>query len=745
MASDSRSGTQQLFALALAHQQAGRLDDAERIYRRILQADPRHADALHFLGILNHERGNGKLALVLIRQAIAQRPSVPAFHNSLGMVLFTQGSLDEAAACYAQAVHFRPDYVQAHFNLGVAFQARGKRDAAAAAYQRALALKPDYVEAYNNLGVVHIDDGRPDLAVACLKRALSYQADHVDAHNNLGNALRATGRASEAIESYTTAIAHDSACVAAHLNLGRILIEQGRPAEAVSCLERALSLDPDRTKPLASLGTALREQGKLAESLAAYRDALAASPDNAEARLGEAIASIPIFAEDVAQSREATGKFMRALDALASWGATHTEELAQCVGSHLPFYLAYRPEDLRPALCRYGDIVCSATADQWRPAALGRGEQWVTQGRIRMLIVSAHVRRHPVWDVILRGLIAHIDRQKFELILYHSAATRDAQTPWAQSSVDRFVQGPKTTQGWIDEIGKDAPDVIFYPEVGMDPVTSLLATLRLAPLQLAAWGHPVTTGLPTMDCFLSGDLLEGPEADSHYRERLVRLPGTGVYTQMSDLEARPWNGSARSGAVVRFALCQQSIKFDPADDALLVQIAKRVGSCEFWLVIPEKLGWTAVKLRDRLARAFRAGGLDPADYLRLTPWLPSGQFLGFLDAMDISLDSPAFSGYTTAWQAVHRGLPIVTLAGRYLRQRLASGVLRQIGMEDQIARSSEEYVDLATNLAHERLGGSGRAAERRAAIRRAAHKSDNNVAAIRAFETAVIQLKRAKP
>jgi predicted O-linked N-acetylglucosamine transferase (SPINDLY family) len=94
---------------------------------------------------------------------------------------------------------------------------------------------------------------------------------------------------------------------------------------------------------------------------------------------------------------------------------------------------------------------------------------------------------------------------------------------------------------------------------------------------------------------------------------------------------------------------------------------------------------------------------------------------------------------------VHRGLPIVTLAGRYLRQRLASGVLRQIGMEDQIARSSEEYVDIATSLAHERLGGSGHTAERRAAIRRAAHKSDNNVAAIRAFETAVIQLKRAKP
>src|SRR3569833_472165 len=501
MRGQTPSSIQQLFTAALAHHQAGRLDEAERLYGQILQADARHADALHFLGILQHARGHRERALALIRKAIALRPTVAAFHNNLGLVLSAQNRRQEAAASYAKAVH----------------------------------LKPDYVEAYNNLA----------------------------------NTLRSVGKTSEAAAAYKAAISHDPRYATAHLNLGRLLLEQGKPAEASPYLQRAQTLDPG-SKALSSLGSALREQGKLEESQAAYRGALTVSPDDADARLGEVIASIPIFASDASQSRETVPQFMQSLEGLASWGAHHTHELAQSVSSYLPFYLAYRPQDVSAALCRYGEIVCSATAGHWHPRAVAEGGLQVTATRTRLLIVSAHVRRHPVWDVILRGLIAQLDRQKFELVLYHLGSACDGVTSWARGQVDRFVQGPIEPQEWIEEVAKVAPDVIFYPEVGMEPVTCLLASLRLAPLQLAAWGHPVTTGLPSIDAFLSGELLEGPDADSHYRERLVRLPGTGICTQMDELESevRPWPVAVESRAAVRFALCQQPIKFVPVDDGL---------------------------------------------------------------------------------------------------------------------------------------------------------------------------------
>ena len=352
-------------------------------------------------------------------------------------------------------------------------------------------------------------------------------------------------------------------------------------------------------------------------------------------------------------------------------------------------------------------------------------------------MVSGQVRQHPVWDVILRGAIAYLDRGQFEIVLYHTSPLTDEHTAWASAQVERFVQGPRSPQGWLDDIARDQPDVVFYPEVGMDPVTCLLASLRLAPLQIAGWGHPITTGLPTMDWFLSGELLESPAGAQHYRERLIRLPGTGVCTEPVTLESQPWQAPVRPEGTVRFAICQQPMKFDPADDVLLTRIAKDAGPCEFWLASPRKLRWATMRLRDRLAAAFRKEGLDPEVHLRVTPWLTRPQFLGFLDEMDVYLDCPAFSGYTTAWQAIHRGLPILTLEGEFLRQRLAAGILRQIGFFEGIASSRDQYIETAIRWAHER-SQPGPWAARREAIARAAARADGNRAAVSAFGSHVI-------
>jgi predicted O-linked N-acetylglucosamine transferase (SPINDLY family) len=206
---------------------------------------------------------------------------------------------------------------------------------------------------------------------------------------------------------------------------------------------------------------------------------------------------------------------------------------------------------------------------------------------------------------------------------------------------------------------------------------------------------------------------------------------------MTSRQSQPWDGSARKENCVRFALCQQPIKFDPADDILLTRIAKTVGPSEFWLAAPKKLHWATVRLRNRLAAAFRAAGLDPDAHLRVLPWLSRDQFAGFLDEMDVFLDCPAFSGYTTAWQALPSGIPIVTLEGEFLRQRLAAGLLRQTGMTDGIASSADQYVQIAALRTLESRDR-GQRDSRRDSIRRAAKQADGNRAAVSAFERALI-------
>lgn len=729
---------QEIFAAALRHHQAGRLDQAEQLYRNVLQINPRHADALHLLGVAALQRGKLDQAVDLITKAIAENDKVPAFHNNLGNALKEQGRLDDAAASYRQTLTLKPDHVDAHYNLGLVFQAQNKLAEAAASYRQALTLKPNHVQALLCLGNVLQTEGRTEEALASYRRALSVKPDFAEVHNNIGSLLRAQGRLEDAAASYRQALAIKPDLAEAHANLGLVFLESEQLDEAAASCRRALARKPDYAEAHNTLGLILLEQGRQEDAVASFERAVSLRPDYADAKLGLTVAAIPVFAENTEASLSAAGKFSQALGDLEDWSASYPGKLGKAIGSSQPFYLAYRPTDATALLSRYGDLVSGAAMDYWRPQceSLPAAEP----RRIRILIVSGQVRRHhPVWEVIVRGVVAHLDRRRFEVCLYHTAPAVGDEAAWAATQVDRFVAGPKPVAAWLQEIARDRPDVIYYPEVGMDQTASTLAALRLAPVQAAGWGHPMTSGLPTMDLYLSGDLLEAPGAERHYRERLVRLPGTGVYMDGGGEPAKPWSPPQADSGTVRFALCQQPIKFDPVDDILLARIAKAVGPSEFWLLAPrKKLHWAAQKLRDRLAQAFRAEGVDPDSHLRVMPWFAPDEFAGFLDEMDVYLDCPAFSGYTTAWNAVHRGLPIVTLEGELLRQRLAAGLLRQIGITDGIASSREEYVDIAVRLAQEK-SSSGPWRARRDAMRAAAAKANGNRAAVEALQEALIK------
>jgi hypothetical protein len=357
-------------------------------------------------------------------------------------------------------------------------------------------------------------------------------------------------------------------------------------------------------------------------------------------------------------------------------------------------------------------------------------------------VVSNHFHRHSVWDVILRGILANLDRNRFEIFLYNMSHVKDKETEFARTHCDVWRDTGTVTgfDNWLEAMKTDRPDVIFYPEIGMNTMTLRLAARRLAPLQMAGWGHPITTGLPTIDLYFSGELLEAPDADAHYREKLVRLPGTGCCTTpiAVEPEAIPeieLELSSRPG--VRFVIAQTPFKFDPADDALFADIATAVGASTFILLNDPQFSWATGQLIARLNRAFRERSLDPEQHLLVIPWLSRDKFYALLDLCDIYLDCPSFSGYTTAWQALHRGLPVVTLEGQFMRQRLAAGLLRKIGLADTIAASKAEYVAIAARLAAECRKPVHRTA-RRKELKAAAPQADHDVSVVRAFEQSVI-------
>ncbi|MEI6559460.1 MAG: tetratricopeptide repeat protein [Rhodospirillaceae bacterium] len=206
-------------ALALDHHQAGRLQEAEALYSRILAVAPGHADCRHRMGVLASQTGRGELAVRLIGEAIALDGRDPACHNNLGNALHGLGRLDEAAASYRRALALKPDYAGAHYNLASSLQAQGRPEAALGHFEQALALGPERPEVHNNLGAALLELGRVTEAVAHFERALTLAPDHAEARNNLGKGCQELGRMAEAVAHYRQALALRPGYAEAHSNL----------------------------------------------------------------------------------------------------------------------------------------------------------------------------------------------------------------------------------------------------------------------------------------------------------------------------------------------------------------------------------------------------------------------------------------------------------------------------------------------------------------------------------------------
>jgi len=207
------------FQIAVQRHQEGRLADAEALYRKILAAQPNHADALHLLGVIAHQAGRPDIAIELIRQAIALCPDNPFAQSNFGEACRAAGRLDDAVAAYRRALELKPDYPEACYNLGIVFRERGQLEEAAASYRRALELKPDYPEAHNNLGTVLTDQGALDKAIAAYRRALELRPHYPEARNNLGTALKDQGQLDEAIAAYRRALQINPAEASTQSNL----------------------------------------------------------------------------------------------------------------------------------------------------------------------------------------------------------------------------------------------------------------------------------------------------------------------------------------------------------------------------------------------------------------------------------------------------------------------------------------------------------------------------------------------
>ena len=834
---------------AVALHQAGRLDEAESLYRQVVQQAPGQFDATHLLGVIALQRGDLAAAQKLIVQALAARPKDAPALNNLGTALLRARRLDEAREQFERAVKAQPAFVDAQFNLGNALRQMGRAAESVAPLKRAFAGNAKSAEIADLLGASLLDtgDGRGAMAVfessikarprdarAWLhlaiaskmagnsKRALEaadaalaiapgdaaalgargqalaalgdaagareafaqgvrVAPEDAVAHHNFGVFLRAQGDNDAAIERLRKAVQLDAALTAAHAALVGALVDSGRSDEAMRHGQAFAGAHPDSGAALAMQAAAKFAQGHMEESADLYRRAAAApgadatiilgygnslfasghaseaakqfaravelDPQDGRARFSLAMSHLRPIHDDAAQMEASRRAFSRALAELDAWftPARATAGVAG-VGSTQPFYLAYHAVDVRPLLVPYGKTVARLMAGAGATPRASASAQPAGARKLRVGIAAAQVRDHSVWNAITRGWVHHFDRERIELTVFKLERTSDTETERARREATNFVDSPVTLDGWVQAIVDARPDVLIYPEIGMHPLTARLAALRLAPVQAASWGQPLTTGLPTIDLFISAQALEPAAGATHYCERLVSLPHLGVCIQpLQPAVLAPDFATLGLTAGEPLLLCAGTpFKYTPQGDAALVAIAARLqarGGGKLVFFRGPRPAMSA-QVEQRMRRAFAQAGVD---YDRTVAWIPTldrGRFFGLMQRATALLDTLGFSGFNTALQALECALPVVAFEGEFMRGRLASGPLRFLGLDELVATTPAEFADIALRLVEDEAWHAHLARE----IARRRHALFFDEAPVRALEDALFEASGvAKP
>ncbi len=746
---------------------AGRTADAERVFRRVLSMDaanpeaeqmigvityqkgdksrgkamvedvlkraPSHFGALVNFGVMVHFDGDNERAAELFRRAIEANPSSDKAHHHYGFVLGSLGRLEESERALRKAVELNPDLAEAHFNLGNALQLQGKPLEAKDAFERAIRLRPAYVEAWTNLGNLHLSLGDHRAAIDAYQKAIAANPRIALPYANLGTTLMIQGSYEEAEKWFLKAVDVDPRSSDGWYGLGALRRERGEIGLALEAFDAALRINPNETRALVRKAQSLQEIGSWREALEALDPAFRTPSVPGEIRVLHALL-LPVINMSVQEIEDTRRRVAERVSKVIEDGIKVPMPEKQVGMTN--FYLAYHRDneiELQKDIARMYLSACPElgyVAPHCEP-----GARRMPSDRIRLGILTAYFREHTIGK-LFGPIVGQLDKSKFEVTFYHAPSPFDSTSQRIADSAEHTVRLPADGAYARAVIAERMPDILFYPEVGMDPGTYYLAFARLAPVQAMTWGHPVTTGIPNMDYFVSTEALELPGSEKEYTETLIRLPDlTTYYVKPAEPAEPPSRERFGFSQDARLYVCPQTLfKLHPDFDGAIGEILRRDPNGRAVFISGRFPTWESL-LRERFAASIP----DVADRVAFVPQMPLPDFLNLCRVADALIDPFYFVGGNSSAEAFAFGCPIVTLPGRLLRARITYAWYAKLGILDAVADGPEHYVELAVRLAND---ADWRAELRRRILERN-HLMFENESAVRQLETVFEKAHRA--
>jgi predicted O-linked N-acetylglucosamine transferase (SPINDLY family) len=636
-----------LLSQALACHQAGRLAQAEQLYRQVLETHPGQFDSLHLLGVVHSQQGNHAEAVRSIDLALVVRPDAAAAHNSRAAALNGLKRLDEALASCDRSIALDAHYAEAHNNRANILHQLERYDEALASARRALALKPELAEASYNCGL----------------------------------ALHAFDRNEEALASYDEAIRLKPAYAECHHNRAIVLAELNRLDDALASHDRSIAIRPDYAEAWNNRGFVLRDLGRVDAAAASFGRALALRPH------------LPYL----------KGSALHANMQVCDW-TDHDRDCAEVgaavtAGAAAAFPLQILACSSDPAM----QLACARRlVDEQYPASsspLWRGEHYAHR-RIRLAYVSADLRDHPV-AALSAGMFARHNRARFETFAISLKSDASEMRARLKSAFDRFIDAERTSDadvaGLMRELEIDiAVDLMGFTEAARPGVFAR----RPAPVQVNYLGYAGTLGRrPTWD-YIIADRFVIPEGDrEHYAENVVYLPDCFMANNDGRKIAPRVPSRAEEGLPERgFVFCcfNNSYKITPGIFDVWMRLLGAVEGSVLWLSATNPIA--VANLRREAERRGIA-----ADRLVFAPRVPRNEdHLARLRLADLFVDTLHYNAHATAADALWAGVPVLTCPGATFSSRVAGSLLHAIGLPELIAGSLADYERLALALAFDR-------------------------------------------
>jgi predicted O-linked N-acetylglucosamine transferase (SPINDLY family) len=426
-------------------------------------------------------------------------------------------------------------------------------------------------------------------------------ARRADAHALLANLLFDVGRAAEAVPLFRQAIALAPDVAETHNDLGNALRQLDRTTEAVASYREALRLNPRLFSAHANLGNQLAEEGHTEEAREQYRKAHRLQPLGRLRVLYETL--LPVLYDSVADVRKARAQLTRNLRRLEA-DRVRVDPTQELFPTH--FYLAYQGENDRDLHTAMGRLGQGPRRLEFRLTPHG--------GRkVRIGFLSAYLRNHTIGQ-LNHGLIRHLARERFEVFVLSIGPPDEGLGRQIQQSADHFLVLPPGVGQALQVVAGLGLDVLYLPDIGMNALTFTMAFSRLAPVQCVTWGHPVTTGLPTVDYFLSAEHLDAAGAEEHYTEKLIRLSRLGVVYERPERPDPPPRREqfGLPGDAHLYACPQTLFKFHPEFDPLLGEILRRDSKGLLVLIEGKYPHWN-----EMLLKRFRRAIPDVCDRVKI--------------------------------------------------------------------------------------------------------------------------------